>query len=40
MDDNKIIDLFFLRSEQAIAELERKYGPLTQPSGCRGFGQS
>lgn len=28
MEDSKIIDLFFLRSEQAIAELERKYGPL------------
>lgn len=26
MDDSKIIDLFFERSEQAIAELEDKYG--------------
>ena len=28
MDDGKIIELFFERSEQAIAELSEKYGPL------------
>ena len=28
MDDGKLIDLFFERSEQAIAELSRKYGNL------------
>ncbi len=28
MDDSKIIDLFFERSEQAIAELSDKYGPV------------
>lgn len=28
MDDNIIIELFFLRSEQAIEELRRKYGRL------------
>lgn len=28
MDDGRIIELFFARSEQAIAELSRKYGPL------------
>ena len=28
MEDEKIIDLFFERSEQAIDELSRKYGPL------------
>nr|MCR5427375.1 sigma-70 family RNA polymerase sigma factor [Lachnospiraceae bacterium] len=28
MDDEKLIDLFFERSEQAIAELSRKYGNL------------
>lgn len=28
MDDSRIIELFFARSEQAIAELSRKYGPL------------
>lgn len=28
MDDSRIIDLFFARSEQAISELSRKYGPL------------
>ena len=27
MDDNDIIALFFERSEQAVAELERQYGP-------------
>ena len=26
MDDEKIIELFFVRSEQAIKELDRKYG--------------
>ena len=26
MEDAKIIDLFFLRSETAIMELEKKYG--------------
>ena len=28
MDDSKIIELFFERSEQAIVELSEKYGPL------------
>lgn len=28
MDDNKIIDLFFERSERAIAELSNKYGKI------------
>ena len=28
MDDSKIIELFFERSEQAIDELSKKYGPL------------
>ncbi len=28
MDDEKIIELFFERSEQALAELDRKYGRL------------
>lgn len=28
MDDGRIIDLFFERSEQAIVELSRKYGPV------------
>lgn len=28
MDDSKIIDLFFARSEQAISELSKKYGKL------------
>lgn len=27
MDDKEIIDLYFARSERAIAETERKYGP-------------
>ena len=27
MEDSAIIKLFFARSEQAIAELEEKYGP-------------
>lgn len=26
MDDNKILDLYFARSEQAIMETEQKYG--------------
>lgn len=26
MDDTAIIELFFARSEQAISELDRKYG--------------
>lgn len=28
MDDEKIIELFFARSEQALTELDRKYGKL------------
>ena len=28
MEDEKILDLFFARSEDAIQELDRKYGPL------------
>ncbi len=28
MDDSKIVELFFERSEQAIAELSDKYGPI------------
>ena len=28
MEDAKIVDLFFERSEQGIAELSEKYGPL------------
>ena len=28
MDDSKIIELFFERSEQAIIELSKKYGPV------------
>ena len=28
MDDSKIIDLFYARSEQAIMELSAKYGPV------------
>lgn len=30
MDDERIIELFFQRSEQAIQELERKYGKICQ----------
>ena len=30
MDDNKIIELFYERSEQAIVELSKKYGKLCQ----------
>lgn len=30
MDDEKIIDLFFSRSEDAIVQLDRRYG-----DGCR-----
>ena len=30
MDDSRIIDLFFERSEQAIKELSAKYGKLAQ----------
>ena len=26
MEDSKIVDLFFERSEQAIGELDKKYG--------------
>lgn len=32
MDDEEIIELFFKRSEQGIAELDRKYGGLCR---CR-----
>ena len=28
MEDEKIIDLFFVRSEQAIRELDNKYGKI------------
>lgn len=28
MDDGKIIELFFLRSEQAVTELSFKYGKI------------
>ncbi len=31
MEDEQIIDLFFARSEQAIVELDRKYGTLSTP---------
>lgn len=43
MDDNVIIELFFARSEQAIRELDSKYGKVchslsykypAQPPGC------
>ena len=27
MEDNEILDLYFARSEQAIAQTQRKYGP-------------
>ena len=27
MDDSRIIELFYARSEDAIAELSKKYGP-------------
>lgn len=30
MEDSQIIDLFFARSEQAVAELDRKYGGVCQ----------
>ena len=30
MDDSKIIELFYERSEQAIVELSKKYGRLCQ----------
>ena len=30
MEDSAIIDLFFERSEQAVEELDRKYGPLVK----------
>ncbi len=30
LDDSKIIDLFYERSEQAIIELSQKYGSVAQ----------
>lgn len=35
MEDSKIIDLFFLRSDMAIAELEKKYGALCKKLAFR-----
>ena len=34
MEDSKIIDLFFERSEQAIDELRRKYGPAVEKTAA------
>lgn len=34
MDDEKIIELFFVRSELAIKELDRKYGTVCQNISC------
>lgn len=34
MDDEKIIELFFARSELAIKELDRKYGAVCQNISC------
>ena len=35
MDDEKIIELFFQRSEQGIRELDRKYGKLCRSLAYR-----
>lgn len=34
LEDSKIIDLFFERSEQAIDELSRKYGPAVKKTAA------
>ena len=34
MEDSRIIDLFFERSEQAIEELDRKYGPAVRKTAA------
>ena len=34
LEDSQIIDLFFERSEQAIAELDRKYGPAVRKTAA------
>ena len=34
MDDNKIIDLFFARSEQAIDELDKAHGPAVRKTAA------
>ena len=34
MDDNKIIDLFFARSEQAIGELDKAHGPAVRKTAA------
>ncbi len=34
MEDEKIIDLFFARSEEAIGELDRKYGAVCHRLSC------
>ena len=34
MDDSKIIDLYWARSQQAIAESEQKYGPYCRAIAC------
>ena len=40
MEDEKIIDLFFARSEQAIGELDRKYGKACRSLAYRIAGSS
>lgn len=40
MDDSKIIELFFERSEQAIDELSKKYGPLCKKIAFNILGNS
>ena len=40
MDDNKILDLYFDRSEQAIMETDQKYGsfPILNRTDCSRIG--
>ena len=34
MEDSRIISLFFERSEQAVEELDRKYGPAVRKTAA------
>ena len=34
MEDGRIISLFFERSEQAVEELDRKYGPAVRKTAA------
>ena len=38
LEDRQIIDLFYARSEQAIAELDQKYGPAVRKTAFRILG--